>query len=317
MLQTRVQAAPFDPEDLAGLRARVDAETGGGYARFRNGLAPDYRRVRRDIAGGYAALAAIVCATGLIGPLAIPAGALLIGFTIAYLQLFIHEAAHFGLAADRTANDRMANRLICWQVGTDIAAYRETHWEHHRSLGGPRDTEISYRERLSPGFLVAMLTGVHALRVLRSRKQAPGAGRKRQPDRLRPLLAGVGMHGLILILLVAVGWWPAAVAWIGGMAIFFPLFATLRQLLEHRPAAGNGGASAVTRLFGDGPFAGIFGGAGFNRHMLHHLEPQVSYTRLCDLEDFLMTTSAKAELDARRSTYWGAFTEIVRSDRRA
>ena len=60
MLQTRVQAAPFDPEDLAGLRARVDAATGGGYARFRNGLAPDYRRVRRDIAGGYAALGEIM-----------------------------------------------------------------------------------------------------------------------------------------------------------------------------------------------------------------------------------------------------------------
>jgi fatty acid desaturase len=209
----------------------------------------------------------------------------------------------------------MANRLICWQVGTDIAAYRETHWEHHRSLGGPRDTEVSYRERLSPGFLVAMLTGVHALRVLRSRKQAPGAGRKRERRGSRPLLAGTCAHGAVLVVLVVAGLWPAAVAWIAGMAIFFPFFATLRQLLEHRPAARDGVANAVTRLFGDGPFAGVFGGAGFNRHMLHHLEPQVSYTRLADLEDFLMATSAKAELDARRSTYWGAFAEIVRSDR--
>ena len=178
------------------------------------------------------------------------------------------------------------------------------------------DTEVSYRNRLNPGFLLTMLTGVHALRVFRSRKQQPGAGRKRQPDRLRPLLAGGCAHGAILLALVIAGWWPAAVAWIAGVAIFFPFFATMRQLLEHRPAAGDGGANAVTRLFADGPFAGVFGGAGFNRHMLHHLEPQVSYTRLADLEHFLAATSAKAELDARRSTYWKAFAEIVRSDRR-
>ena len=316
MFQARLQAAPFDPEDLTGLRARIDAETGGAYGRFRKGLAPDYGVVRTDLAIGYAGLAAAVVATGLLGYPAIPLGAAAIGFSIAYLQLFIHEAAHFGLAADRAANDRLANRLICWQVGTEIASYRETHWEHHRSLGGPKDTEVSYRNRLSPGFLLAMLTGVHALRVFRSRKQAPGAGRRRRASRLQPLLTGVAVHGAILATLVLAGWLPAALAWIGGMAVCFPFFATLRQLLEHRPADDDGGATAVTRLFGDGLFARAFGGAGFNRHLLHHLEPQVSYTRLADLEDFLMATSARAELDARRSSYWNAFEALVRSDRR-
>ena len=314
MFQTPLHAAPFDPEDLHGLRARIDAETNGGYAEFRRTLTPDYRRVRRDIALGYAALAGAVAATGTIGYWAIPAGALTIGFFIAYLQLFIHEAAHFGLAADRAANDRIADRLICWQVGTDIASYRDTHWQHHRALGGPDDSEVSYRNRLSLGFVAAMLSGVHAVRVFLSRSGdaalAPAQKKKRSP-----LIIGMTAHLSLLVALVAVGWWPAAIAWVGGMAICFPFFATMRQLLEHRPA-GESGARAITRLFGDGLFSRLFGGAGFNRHMLHHLEPQTPYTRLAELETFLMATSARAELDARRSSYARAFRDLVRNDRR-
>jgi fatty acid desaturase len=313
MYQSRLEAAPFDPEDLHGLRARINAETGGAYVAFRNGLRPSHWKVARDIAGGYVALVAIVALVGIGGIFAVPLAAVGIGFVIAYLQLFIHEAAHFGLAADRDTNDRLADGLICWQVGTSIASYRATHWEHHRSLGGPGDTEVSYRHRLSLGFVAAMLTGMHAVRVFLSRKGVPG--RDKPKDRW-PLIRGVAVHSLILGALVLIGWWPAALAWVAGMGIFFPFFATMRQLLEHRPAAGEGGNSAVTRLFGDDPFSRIFGAAGFNRHMLHHLEPQVSYTRLADLEEFLMNTSAAAEINARRSTYAGAFNALVRSDRR-
>ena len=311
MYQSRLQASVFDPEDLHGLRSRVDAETAGEYAAFRNGLVADYAKICRDLASGHVALAATVAGVGLIGPIAVPVGAMLVGFFIAFLQLFIHEAAHYGLAADRRTNDLIANRLICWQVGTDIASYRATHWEHHRSLGTSKDTEVSYRNSLDPGFLAAMLTGIHALRVFVSRKEAPAKGKDRKP---RPLLLGMAVHSCLIAGLVLLGWWPAAVAWLAGMGIFFPFFATLRQLLEHRPADGSEGA--VTRLFGDDVFSRMFGGAGFNRHMLHHLEPQVSYTRLAELEKYLMATSASAELNARRSSYWSAFAAIARSDLR-
>ena len=93
-------------------------------------------------------------------------------------QLFIHEAAHYNLAPTRQANDKLADRLICWQVGTTIAAYRRTHAEHHRHLGGPHDTEISYTRRLTPRFLIEMVTGIHALRVFTGRA---GGGTQAKP----------------------------------------------------------------------------------------------------------------------------------------
>lgn len=321
MYQERIFAADADPEDLPGLRARVRAETLGEYPRFCRSLAPDYSRVHRDIALGYAGLAIVLIAVAAAGGLgwiaglaAAVFGAVGIGYAVAYLQLFIHEAAHYNIAPGRAANDRMANWLVCWQVGTRIEHYRRTHSEHHRHLGDADDTEISYTHRLTPRFLLEMITGVHALRVFTGRsgdrKTAKTSG-----GSLRPLVIGAIVHFAILATLFAVGAWASALAWLGGMGVFFPLFATLRQLLEHRPAPGQTGESAVTRLFGRDFFSRTFGGAGFNRHLLHHIEPQVSYTRYDDLEAYLMNTSVRDALEARRSSYRLTFAELLREGR--
>ena len=249
-----------------------------------------------------------------MGLAAAAVGAVGIGYVVAYLQLFIHEAAHYNLAADRRANDRFADRLICWQVGTSIAAYRRIHAEHHRHLGGDDDSEVSYRHKLTARFLVEMVTGIHAVRVFAGRSGGSPKAAK-APGALRPLAIGAGLHVLLIAGLILAGAWPAALAWLGGMGVFYPLFATLRQLLEHRPSPGQSEGTAVTRLFGRDVFSRTFGGAGFNRHLLHHIEPQVSYTRYDELEAYLMRTSIAPALDARRATYAGTFAALLREGR--
>ena len=59
----------------------------------------------------------------------------------------------------------------------------------------------------------------------------------------------------------------------------------------------------MNKLFGSGPLASTLGGAGFNRHLLHHWEPQLSCTRLAELERFLENTELKPALDAHRTSY--------------
>ncbi len=323
MFQSTITPEGTPPTTPAAFRQHMLVETGRNYANFRKTLTPRYGRVIADIALGYAALGGwlvlIGQAHGLVaGVAAASVGAVGVGFLIAYLQLFIHEGAHYNLAASKQRNDWMADWLICWHVGTAISAYRATHSEHHRYLGDARDTEVSYLNALTPRFLIEMLTGLHALRVFRARTTAaPPASASptaapASKSRL-PLLRGLAIHALLIGAMLALGAWPAALAWVAGIAIPYPLFATLRPMLEHRPTVGmvDDGAS-VTRLFDDGAFARIFGGAGFNRHFLHHLEPQISYTRLGELEAHLAKTSMGPVLDAHRATYLGTFVQLIR-----
>jgi fatty acid desaturase len=314
--------------DYAPLRARLMAETGGEYQRFLAGLAPRYARVWTDIGLGYLGLAAVV---GLVGlPPAAPSrlvgavlGALGIGYGVAYIQLYLHEAAHSHLAPDRRLNDWLCDALISWQVGTTVERYRPVHFAHHRHLGTRADTENSYFQPLGPRLILETLAGIHALRILRNRQRqldrAPAADGGSRAGNSTVLLRGALLHAGVCAVAFAVSGWPGLAAWILSVGACYPLFATLRQLLEHRSTEADPATDytrtdhgALTRLFGTGPLASTFGGAGFNRHLLHHWEPQVSCTRLGDLENYLQGTSAAPIMAARRSTYLGAFRSLWR-----
>ena len=307
--------------DFKSQRALLNEQGGGNYRALVQSLVPRYGVVWRDIAFGYLMLALTVCVVPLFQGsyavvVAIAIGALSIGYWVAYLQLFIHEGAHYNLWADKKVNDLLSDIFISWQVGTSIGAYRATHFPHHFKLGQADDTEPSYFNALSPRFLVEMLIGVHAIRVYflrRNRLDANCAGAS-----WMPLVRGVLLHLVLLAFMLALGAWSAALAWIVGVGVAFPLFATLRQLLEHRapdaPVLQDGSREGVTRIFGDGPIARTFGGAGFNRHLLHHWEPTISYTRLKDYERYVMTTSVAAVVRERRTTYWRAFVTIFKAD---
>jgi hypothetical protein len=54
----------------------------------------------------------------------------------------------------------------------------------------------------------------------------------------------------------------------------------------------------------------MLGGVGFNRHLLHHWDAGVSYTRLGELEDWLSTTNVAGILSERQTTYAAAFLRL-------
>ena len=67
----------------------------------------------------------------------------------------------------------------------------------------------------------------------------------------------------------------------------------------------------MNRLFGDGPLASTVGSAGFNRHAIHHWEPQLSYTRLADLEAYLLRTDAAPLVRERQTSYADTFLRLL------
>lgn len=309
-------------EDFTSLpRGELQHRGGVAYRDFRRGLTPRFGIVRAQVGAAHLALFAIGAlswwiegAAGGWAWCATPLVAFAFGLAVAFLHLFLHEAAHYGLAASRISNDRIANLAIGLLLGQEIRRYRANHFDHHRLFGTPDDTERSYFDRLDGRFVLEGLFGLKVLRVLGARTRRGGS----TPDDTGSalfLLASLGFHAGILAGLATIGSLSLAVGWLLGLAAVFPFLAALRQLLEHRSLEAGGDARGLRtkgthRLFEAGPFSSIFGGAGFNRHLLHHWEPQVPCTRLPELEQFLLGTDAAGWLERQRTTYRRAFVDL-------
>src|SRR5262249_22015137 len=135
-------------------------------------LTPKWRIVWFHLAMGWVALVAsnllIILLSGrhmIMDLLLVGCGSILIGYIIAYLQLFFHEAAHYNLHPDRKINDLLCNTFVSGIVGQNIKSYRPIHWDHHRYLGTTMDTEISYFDSLNIKFLVEALLDIRAVKV--------------------------------------------------------------------------------------------------------------------------------------------------------
>ena len=302
-----------------GLKGELVDSDGLAYREFRAALRPRWWAIWAQLACGYLLIAGIVA--GLVawnpgGLVAIPAalaGGLALGYVIAYLNNFFHEAAHHNLAPGRRANDLLTNLLMSWLYGSSIALYRDIHWQHHRALGTTMDSENSYFDPLRVRYLVEGLLGLKVVRTLLRYREMEGSRASAATDtrrRIGWMLVAAAVNAAIVAGLALAGAWAAAGAWVLGELAFFPFFISLRQTLEHRDEHADSEIDytridhgATNRLFGDGPLASTLGSAGFNRHALHHWEPQVSCTRLGDLERYLARTELEPFLAERRTTY--------------
>lgn len=296
-------------------------------------LTPIYWRVYFDLAVGCAALAGSIVliaagqTAGIPPVLLVPLGAALIGFWYFYLVSFIHEGVHSNLAHDRNINDLICGVLTSCMIGAHIGSWRKHHFEHHRSLGTIHDTEMSYFFPLNCVAVLKSVLGVRAIEALLSyMRRTSGRGRNVRRHavfsgieaRLRVgLIVGLTAHGVIVGGLWALGWAAASVAWVLGIGGVMPLLNTIRQVVEHRADSARPDVDysqtdqgACARMFGNGWLDSVFGSAGANRHLLHHWEPQVSYTRLADLERFLADTPVRTIMDRRRTTYYRAFRDL-------
>lgn len=302
---------------------------GVSYTSFRSGLEPRFAIVWRDIALAWLIVIALQ-ATLIVAQIeslplvaiAVLLVALLTGFFIANLMLFLHEATHFNIHPDKKWNDRLCNLLLSGVIGIDVADYRVVHWQHHRELGTPADSERSYFDAITLRYILESLLLIRVFKVALQRRavtsrQAPSAA---GPSRGVPVaMLGLAANAAYVTLLAVLGEYAAALAWVLAVIVFYPAFGAIRQVLEHRSLDARADvdysriAHGVTnRMFHRGPFSFFFGGAGFNRHLLHHFDPSVSYTRLADVERFLMRSDYAAVVADSYTSYGRVFRQLFR-----
>lgn len=309
----------------------IISSKGVSYRDFKAAMKPRYKVVWAQLLAGHLALAAIAVtlifaeqklSVFWLVPLA-AAAAIAIGYIIAYIILFFHEAAHFNLARERGRNDLFANLSIGCFLGQNIKDYRIVHFDHHRYLGQPNDTEHTYFDPLNTRFIVELLLGIKPLKIMLKREKVLAANAETREKAVsksffnKYLLGGIAFHLAILCAGLLAGSWSFVGAWIAGVALFFPFFSGLRQLLEHRDENADASVDytkmphgAATRIFGDNIFAATFGGAGFNNHLLHHWDPQVSCTRLRELKEFLIDTEAGEIIKESETGYLKTFARL-------
>ena len=316
-MQNNLEGISFD---------EVTDNTGTSYTVFRNNLQPRYFTVAFDIVKGYFFLFATAGAIIFFDYyfhsfwwITIPVSSVLIGYIAAYLALFLHEAGHFNIHRNKKMNDQLATIFLCVPFGLSLKSYRKIHWQHHLHLGTPQDAEVSYFHALTKLFVLETLTGIHLLRTM-MRKEGNDILTKEQVRQSRiMLLAGVFFHLIILTTAFLTGNWAFAITWLLGFGIFFPFFATIRQILEHRDELAYHTTDfykqphgKVSRLFVHTILSSSFGSAGFTRHMIHHWDPQISYTRLKDIEVFLSKSEMTVPIiKASKTTYTSILKKLL------
>ncbi len=325
---------PLDEQNFLQVKANLRDDRGRLYADFKKTLTPNFHQVRQDMIMGWILIVLCLVFAGMANHLhpiwqkilVTVAIAKLLGFIINYLSHFFHEAAHYNLAKDRATNDRLANAFLGILVAQHINHYRRIHWQHHLLLGTTEDTEHSYYHALNFRFFFENLTGIRAIQIYlyRSKRENSNSGKSTgepvsvKKQQLLMMLASAAFHLTVIGIFLYTHEYCAVAVWLLGFGSFYPLFGSMRQLLEHRSDKADSrinyaqtAQGKTNRMFNVDRFAPWFGSAGFDRHLLHHLEPQLSYTNFKEMEEFLNHTPLYAALQKMKTSYIKTFFSLL------
>jgi fatty acid desaturase len=303
---------------------------GEKYVDFRKTLKPKYHIVWRDIVLGYVAIILLMAVSLFLEKsltthfwLFIPAFSFIGGYIIAYLQLFCHEAIHFNLHPDRKLNDVIANIFLFSFVGKDIKSCRKTHWKHHYFFGTTQDPQNAYFKPLSYKLMFRILFGIHFIsnilfyRIIQFKNISLN---KEGISKLVMFVAGITINLGVFLICLQFSYWQTGLIWLFSLTIFFPFFSNVRQILEYRNKLADSRIDytlvdhgKVSRMFRNDFFSRTFGGAGFNKQMLHQLDPEISYTRFSDMELFLMNCPKLwIKIYKARTSYFDTYLWVIR-----
>jgi fatty acid desaturase len=196
------------------------------------------------VAHGWAVIGLTMVA-GVLWPITIPLGIMIIGTRQLGLAVLQHDAAHGALHPNLKVNDWVAE----WLCSPGVQRYRDYHLQHHKYAQQAEDPDLilSAPFPISPTSLrrkiVRDLTGQTFLKqrfgLLYARK--PGQPLwpvlKAQILRQKRFLISNGL-GLLAFSLAGYAWVYVAL-WLVPMATWFPLVTRLRNIAEHALVAKN------------------------------------------------------------------------------
>ena len=255
--------------------------------------------------------------------LMIPISAFWMAFWVRAYLLHFHEIAHFNIHKNKKVNDIIGNVFFTPFFGMWIKQYRKHHWKHHNHLGTHADTEVSYHNPINLGEIISGLTGIYILKIL-FKYFLYFSKKNEESNYLKNIFLFISSVSLMIVTQIIISFILynffsifLSISWLLGFFIFSPFLEKIRQTCEHRSFDSSKDIDytkiehgPVTRLFGDDFFSKYFGAAGFNKHLLHHIDPEVSYTRFKELEDFLVKSDLSNLILSNRSSYLKTFKSL-------
>ncbi len=208
------------------------------------------------------------------------------------LALLGHDATHRLALPWRPWNDRIGEVLAGWPLGAIMdRGYRDWHFEHHRTLGTPRDPELAYRgsdslyaRPITKGVIVRRflldLIGLGVPDLLGFLKEI-------LPERRLRYWGPVSLYaGLLLVC------WQLDALWVFGLwcvSVATGFWATfrIRTWMEH-VGLEQGGAQGSHRFSASPLERLLLFPHNTHCHYEHHLLPQVPYSRLPALREHLV-----------------------------
>ena len=263
---------------------------------------------------------------------------------IAQHGLFIlaHEAAHYRLFANRTAND-LVGRFVGMIGGVSMCTYRVTHRLHHNNLYTEEDPDTAIHggyprgRRYLLGKLLRDITGLNAWKTYAYFFGAPAinadTNRAIRPlDDTSPDLRAaarkdrwwvVAFHVAAPVVARALGGSEALLLylllWVLPLVTVLQPILRLRAILEHGAVDDLGSpltAARTNRTWGSplNRLAGLLFPHHVNYHLEHHLYPAVPHYHLPRLHRLLLEKGALHDAEVRdvRATWDRVYAERSR-----
>jgi fatty acid desaturase len=248
------------------------------------------------------------------------------------LGIIMHDATHYRLFANRTANDLVSDWFCAFPTGLSTQGYREEHLEHHLHTGSTDDpyfimfqgdTVWSWPKSRWQALrvLAADVSGWNTLRSVRMQLPWTALGqwlRHRRdalgPRCLRDLISyGLFWSATAALLTFAGGWKLFLLCWFVPGLTFYQLFVRLRWISEHPFNEATGAGYETRHVQGTWLERMTIAPLNINYHIAHHMYPGVPFYRLPAVHQRLMQCDAYREQADRYHDYLGE-SESVRAE---